>query len=37
MNRKELIDALEFNTESTKADSDRRIAAIIKAVASTLK
>ena len=37
MNRKELIDALASKTDSTKADADRSIAAIIDIVTATLK
>ncbi len=37
MNRKELIEALASKTDSTKADADRSIAAIIDIVAATLK
>jgi DNA-binding protein HU-beta len=37
MNRKELIEALAKKTESTKADADRSIAAIIDIVTATLK
>ena len=37
MNRKELIDALAAKTNSTKADADRNIAALIDIVTATLK
>ena len=37
MNRKELIEALASKTDSTKADADRNIAAIIDIVTATLK
>ncbi len=37
MNRKELIDALAAKTNSTKADADRSIAALIDIITSTLK
>jgi len=37
MNRKELIEALSKKTDSTKADADRSIAAIIDIVTATLK
>ena len=37
MNRKELIDALASKTDSTKADAERSIAAIIDIVTATLK
>ncbi|MFM2397089.1 MAG: hypothetical protein RLZZ144_339 [Pseudomonadota bacterium] len=37
MNRKELIDALAAKTDSTKADADRNIAAIIEIITATLK
>jgi DNA-binding protein HU-beta len=37
MNRKELIDALATKTESTKADADRNIAALIEIITATLK
>ena len=37
MNRKELIEALASKTDSTKADADRSIAAIIEIVTATLK
>ena len=37
MNRKELIDALAAKTNSTKADADRNIAALIDIVTGTLK
>ena len=37
MNRKELIEALASKTDSTKADADRSIAAIIDIVTATLK
>ncbi len=37
MNRKELIEALAAKTESTKADADRNIAALIEIISATLK
>lgn len=37
MNRKELIDALATKTESTKADADRSIVALIDIITATLK
>ena len=37
MNRKELIDALSDKTDSSKADADRNIAALIEIITSTLK
>jgi len=37
MNRQELIEALASKTNSTKADADRSIAALIDIVSSTLK
>lgn len=37
MNRKELIEALASKTDSTKADADRSIAAIIEIITATLK
>ncbi len=37
MNRKELIEALAKKTDSTKADADRNIAALIDIVTATLK
>jgi DNA-binding protein HU-beta len=37
MNRKELVEALANNTDSTKADAERSIAAIIDIVTATLK
>jgi DNA-binding protein HU-beta len=37
MNRKELIDALAAKTESSKADADRNIAALIEIITATLK
>ncbi len=37
MNRKELIEALAKKTDSTKADADRNIAALIEIVTATLK
>jgi DNA-binding protein HU-beta len=37
MNRKELIDALAAKTESSKADADRNIAALIDIISATLK
>jgi len=37
MNRKELIDALADKTDSTKADAERNIAALLDIVTTTLK
>lgn len=37
MNRKELIDALAAKTDSTKADAERSVAAIIDIISGTLK
>lgn len=37
MNRKELIEALANKTDSTKADADRNIAALIEIITATLK
>lgn len=37
MNRKELVEALASKTDSTKADAERSIAAIIEIVTATLK
>lgn len=37
MNRKELIEALAAKTDSTKADADRNIAALIEIISATLK
>lgn len=37
MNRKELVDALAAKTESTKADAERNVAALIDIVSATLK
>lgn len=37
MNRKELVDALAAKTESTKADAERNIAALIDIISATLK
>jgi DNA-binding protein HU-beta len=37
MNRKELIDALATKTDSSKADADRNIAALIEIITATLK
>ena len=37
MNRKELIDALSDKTDSSKADADRNIAALLEIITSTLK
>jgi len=37
MNRKELIEALATKTESTKADADRAIAALVDIITTTLK
>jgi DNA-binding protein HU-beta len=37
MNRKELVDALSAKTESTKADAERNIAALIEIITGTLK
>ena len=37
MNRKELIDALATKTNSTKADADRIIGALLEIISGTLK
>ena len=37
MNRKELIEALASKTDSTKADAERNIAALIEIITTTLK
>ena len=37
MNRKELIDALAAKTDSTKADAERSVAALIEIISGTLK
>ena len=37
MNRKELIDALAEKTDSSKADADRSIGALIEIITATLK
>jgi len=37
MNRKELLDALAAKTNSTKADADRSIGALIEIITATLK
>ncbi len=37
MNRKELIDALAAQTDSTKADAERAVAALIDIISATLK
>lgn len=37
MNRKELVDALSAKTDSTKADAERNIAALIEIITGTLK
>ncbi|HEY4698507.1 MAG TPA: HU family DNA-binding protein [Gallionella sp.] len=37
MNRKELIDALAAKTDSSKADADRNIGALIEVITATLK
>jgi len=37
MNRKELVDALSAKTNSTKADAERNIAALIEIITATLK
>ncbi len=37
MNRKELIEALATKTESTKADAERNVGAMIDIVSDTLK
>jgi len=36
MNRKELVDALSAKTDSTKADAERNIAALIEIITATL-
>jgi len=37
MNRKELVEALSKKTDSTKADAERNVAALIEIVTKTLK
>jgi len=37
MNRKELVDALAAKTDSTKADAERNVAALIDIMTATLK
>jgi DNA-binding protein HU-beta len=37
MNRKELVDALAAKTESTKADAERAVGALIDIISGTLK
>jgi DNA-binding protein HU-beta len=37
MNRKELVDALAAKTDSTKADAERAVGALIDIISSTLK
>lgn len=37
MNRKELVDALAAKTESTKADAERAVGAMIDIISGTLK
>ena len=37
MNRKELIDVLAAKTDSSKADADRNIGALIEIITATLK
>jgi DNA-binding protein HU-beta len=37
MNRKELVDALSAKTDSTKADAERNIAALLEIITATLK
>ena len=37
MNRKELIDALAAQTDSTKVDAERAVAALIDIISGTLK
>jgi len=37
MNRKELVEALAKKTDSTKADAERNIAALIEVITATLK
>jgi DNA-binding protein HU-beta len=37
MNRKELVDALAAQTESTKVDAERAVAALIDIISGTLK
>lgn len=37
MNRKELVDALASKTDSTKAEAERNISALIEIITSTLK
>jgi len=37
MNRKELVDALAAKTDSTKADAERSVGALIDIISTTLK
>jgi DNA-binding protein HU-beta len=37
MNRKELVEALAKKTDSTKADAERNVAALIEVITATLK
>jgi DNA-binding protein HU-beta len=37
MNRKELVDALAAKTDSTKADAERNVGALIDIISATLK
>lgn len=37
MNRKELVDALAVKTDSTKADAERNVGALIDIISGTLK
>ena len=37
MNRKELVDALAAKTDSTKADAERAVGALIDIISGTLK
>jgi DNA-binding protein HU-beta len=37
MNRKELVDALAAKTDSTKADAERNVGALIDIISTTLK
>ena len=37
MNRKELIDALATKTDSSKADADRALSALLEIISDTLK
>ena len=37
MNRKELVDALAAKTDSTKADAERNVGALIDIISGTLK